>query len=40
MIKKMQPMFQHIFLSDDVKSYKFDLINNLLEKIIKKKKSK
>ena len=36
--KKMQPMFQHIFLSDDVKSYKFDLINNLLEKIIKKRK--
>ena len=36
--KKMQPMFQHIFLSDDKKSYKFDLIKNLLEKIIKKRK--
>jgi hypothetical protein len=36
--KKTQPMFQHIFLSDDVKSYKFDLIKNLLEKIIKKRK--
>ena len=37
---KIQPMFQHSFLSDNIKSYKFDLIKNLLEKIIKKRKAK
>ena len=36
--KKTQPMFQHTFLSDNVKSYKFHLIKNLVEKIIKKRK--
>ena len=37
---EIQPMFQHSFLSDNIKSYKFDLIKNLLEKIIKKRKAK
>jgi len=35
--KKTQPMFEHSFLRNDMKSYKFNMVENLLEKIIKKR---
>jgi len=36
--EKIQPMFQHNFLRDGVKSYKFSLLDSLIEKIKKVKK--
>ena len=36
--KKIQPMFQHNFLRDDIKSYKLSLLDSLIEKIKKVKK--
>jgi len=35
--KKTQPMFEHSFLSNDTKSYKFNMVENLLDKIVKKR---
>jgi hypothetical protein len=36
---KPQPMFEHSFLKNNIKSYKFNLVENLLKKIVEKRKS-
>ena len=37
---KTQPMFEHSFLKNNIKSYKFNLVENLLKKIVEKRKAK